>query len=215
MKGDHRPPGVGYGTVARLFHWVTALLVLAMIPVGIAMTSQGFDAVGDQLYIFHKGTGSVLLVLVVLRILWKVTHPEPPLPAGVPRIQRRIAGVTHWALLILLLVMTVSGYVRTVGEGFPIELLDFLGIPPLLSENVDLARRMSVLHAFSAYLLTALIAAHVGAAVHHALIARDGVMRRIWPPVRPAGGGAVAGAGEVDQEGRSQDRGPGGEGATP
>jgi len=206
---DHPPPGGGYGTVARLFHWVTALLVLTMIPVGIGMTSQGFDAVGDQLYIFHKGMGSVLLVLVVLRIVWKLTHPEPPLPAGVPRIQRRIAGATHWALLLLLLVMAVSGYVRTVGEGFPIELLDLLGIPPLLSEDVDLARRMSVVHAFSAYLLTALIAAHVGAAVHHALIARDGAMRRIWPPVRPVGGTGPGGTGVGDREGKAQDRGPG------
>lgn len=178
-------PGRGYGTVARLFHWITALLVLLMIPVGIAMTSQGFESIGDQLFVVHKGTGSVLLVLVVLRILWKATHREPPLHEGVPPVQRRIAGTTHWVLLILLLVMTVSGYVRTVGEGFPIELLNALGIPPLIGENVELARAMSVVHKFSAYLLAALIAAHIGAAVHHAVIARDGVMRRIWPPVRP------------------------------
>lgn len=175
----------GYGTVARLFHWVTALLVAVMIPVGIAMTSQGFESIGNQLYIVHKGTGSVLLVLVVLRILWKLTHREPALHGGVPAIQRRIAGTTHWVLLLLLLVMTVSGYIRTVGEGFPIELLNALGIPPLIGENVELARTMSVVHKFSAYLLAALIAAHIGAAVHHALIARDGVMGRIWPPVRP------------------------------
>lgn len=179
-------PGSGYGTVARLFHWITALLVFLMIPVGIAMTSQGFESIGDQLYVFHKGTGSVLLVLVVLRILWKATHREPPLHGGVPHIQRRIAGTTHWVLLFLLLVMTVSGYVRTVGEGFPIELLDALGIPPLLDENVELARTLSVVHKFTAYLLAALIAAHIGAAVHHAVIARDGMMRRIWPPVRPS-----------------------------
>jgi cytochrome b561 len=193
--GAPQGPGGGYGTVARLFHWITALLVFLMIPVGIAMTSQGFESIGNQLYIFHKGTGSVLLVLVVLRILWKVTHREPPLHGGVPSIQRRIAGTTHWILLILLLVMTVSGYIRTVGEGFPIELLNALGIPPLIEENVELARTMSVVHKFSAYLLAALIAAHIGAAVHHAVIARDGIMGRIWPPVRPGGEGKSSGTG--------------------
>ncbi len=193
--GAPQGPGGGYGTVARLFHWITALLVFLMIPVGIAMTSQGFESIGNQLYIFHKGTGSVLLVLVALRILWKVTHRERPLHGGVPSIQRRIAGTTHWILLILLLVMTVSGYIRTVGEGFPIELLNALGIPPLIEENVELARTMSVVHKFSAYLLAALIAAHIGAAVHHAVIARDGIMGRIWPPVRPRGEETSSGTG--------------------
>lgn len=203
MSHDAPPPARrGYGTVARLFHWVTALLVFLMIPVGIAMTSQGFESIGDQLYIFHKGAGSVLLVLVVLRILWKVTHREPPLPEGVPAIQRRIAGTTHWVLLLLLLVMTVSGYIRTVGEGFPIELLNALGVPPLIGENVELARTMSVVHKFSAYLLAALIAAHIGAAVHHAVIARDGVMGRIWPPVRPRGSGGRGGASPSPGTGR-------------
>jgi cytochrome b561 len=184
------PPGRGYGTVARLFHWITALLVFLMIPVGIAMTSQGFERQGDLLYIVHKGTGSVLLVLVSMRILWKLLHPVTPLPPGVPPLQRRIAGATHWILLLLLLTMTLSGYVRTVGEGFPIELLDALGIPPLVDEDAELARRMSVLHKFTAYTLAAFIAAHVGAATHQAIIVRDGVMGRIWPPVRPRDAGA-------------------------
>jgi cytochrome b561 len=174
-----------YGTVARLFHWVTALLVAVMIPVGIAMTSQGFEEWGDLLYIVHKGTGSVLLVLVTLRVAWKLFHPVRPLPEGVPEVQRRIAGATHWAILLLLLVMTVTGYVRTVGDGFPIELLDALGIPPLIGEHPELARRLSVVHKFTAWALAALVAAHVAAAVQHALVARDGGLRRMWPPVAP------------------------------
>jgi len=191
--------GTGYGTVSRIFHWVTALLVLLMIPVGIAMTSAGFSDVGDQLYIFHKGTGSVLLVLVTLRVLWRLMRPAPPpLPPHVPAVQRRIAGATHALLYLLLVVMTVSGYLRVTLGGFPIELLDRFGIPPLVERNEALADRMSVVHKFSAYTLAALVAAHVGAAVHHALIARDGVMSRIWPPIRPRARAGVS----VDPDGR-------------
>lgn len=181
----------GYGTVARSFHWVTALLVAVMIPAGIAMTSEGFAGVRDSLYILHKGTGSILLVLVVLRFLWKVAlEGERPLPSRVPAAQRRIAAWTHWGLYGLLLGMTFSGYVRTVGAGFPIELLDALGVPPLIDEMPALARVAAVVHKVGAYTITAVIALHIGAAMYHALVERDGVIRRMWPPFPPAAGGS-------------------------
>ena len=176
-----------YGTVARLFHWGMALMVGVQIPVGIAMTSEAFPSVGDTLFILHKGMGTILLALVAARVLWRLTHPAPPLMAHMPLLQRRLAETTHRLLYVVLIVMPVSGYIRTVGDGFPIELLDALGIPPLFSNIPETAHVMLVVHKFSSYVLTALIAGHLAAAAHHALIARDGVMFRIWPPIRRKG----------------------------
>ncbi|TVR67741.1 MAG: cytochrome b [Gemmatimonadales bacterium] len=175
----------GYGTVARLFHWVTVLLVFLMIPAGIAMTSEGFGDIRNELFIFHKGAGAVLLVLVLLRVAWRLIRPAPPMPESVPAAQRRLARWNHVLLYALLVVMTVSGYVRVVAGGFPIELLEAFGIPPLVPENTDLANRMSVLHKFSVYALMAFIGAHIAAASYHAFIARDGIAGRMWPPFRP------------------------------
>ncbi len=193
-----------YGTVSRLFHWGTALLVFLMIPAGIAMTSSGFEGISNQLFVFHKGTGTILLVLVVLRLLWRVTHTPPPPAPGMSDVQARLADWTHTFLYLLLLVMTVSGYVRVVGGGFPIELLDRFGIPPLLPQMDAVAERASVLHKFTAYLFTAVISAHIAAAIHHGLAERArhragpgtdagtdtetrlGILGRMWPPV---GGG--------------------------
>jgi len=169
--------------VTRLFHWVIAAMVFIMIPVGIAMTSAGFEELGDQLFIVHKGMGAVLLVLVILRILWRLVHKPPPPPAGMTPLQRKLAAGTHAFLYVLLLTMTVSGYIRVVGGGFPIELLNRLGIPTFLPEMPEFAERMSVLHKFTVYLLTATIAAHIAAAMHHALFEKDRIMSRIWPPV--------------------------------
>jgi len=187
----------GYGTVARLFHWITAALVAVMIPAGIAMTSEGFESVRDSLYILHKGTGSLLLVIVLVRFLWKIVlEGERPLPSRVPRMQRRMAAWTHWGLYALLLTMTLSGYVRTVGAGFPIELLDALGVPPLMGERPGLAATAAVVHKAGAYTITAVIALHIGAAMYHALIERDGVMGRMWPPWAGAGPSGVQRPGE-------------------
>ena len=181
--GDANPQPNDYGTVARLFHWGMAALVLVQIPVGIAMTSEGFPSIGDALFILHKGMGSILLAIVAARILWRLTHPAPPFMAHMPLLQRQVAAATHRLLYVLLVVMPVSGYLRTVADGFPIELLDVLGIPPLINDAPETARVMLVVHKFSAYILTALITAHLAGTAHQALIVRDGVMSRIWPPV--------------------------------
>lgn len=176
-----------YGTVTRLFHWVTALVLFGQIPTGIAMTSEAIPSLNDALFILHKGMGSVFLVLVFARVVWKLTHPVPALLPQTPILQRRIASLTHGFLYVLLVVLPISGYIRTIGDGYPIELLDAMNIPPLLSGIPEIARQMLVLHKFSAYLLTALIAVHIAAAVQHGLVMGDGVITRIWPPIRRRG----------------------------
>lgn len=174
-----------FGTGARLFHWSIALLVAVQIPVGIAMTSEPLAAWADPLFVLHKGVGSVLLALVIGRIIWRVTHPAPPMPDYMPVTEQRIAHATHVMLYLLLVVMTVSGYVRTVGDDYPIELLDILGIPPLISAMPQLAAVMLVVHQFSVFALVILIAAHVAAVVQRHWIDGHPVMDRMWPPIRP------------------------------
>jgi len=173
----------GYGTVARLFHWTVALMVVVQIPAGIGMTSEPLLSVSGPLYILHKGSGTILLLLVAARLTWRLTHRPPPFPDFMPPLERKIAHATHLAIYTLLLLMTVSGYVRTVGEGYPIELLDALGVPTLLPEMPGAARAMLVVHQFAVIALVGLIAVHVGAVLRHQLIARHPVLRRMWPPV--------------------------------
>lgn len=206
----------GYGTVARLFHWVTVLLVAVMIPVGIAMTSEPLEAYADPLFVLHKGLGVVVLLVVALRLLWRLVRGAPPLPEHMPALERRVAGLTHWAIYGFLLLQAVTGYVRTVGDAFPIELLDALGVPPLLPEMPEVAGVALVIHRYSPYVLTALIAAHVTGTLRHALIERDGVIERMWPPfgrARPPEDGPRTAAERPEGAGAEASRRPVGPGA--
>lgn len=178
---DHR--SAGYGTTARMLHWLVAALVLAMIPVGLLMVQDGLDrGLGDALYLFHKNVGSLLIAIIALRLVWRLTHSPAPLPATMPAWQRRAAGLSHLALYALMVVMPLSGYVRVRAGGFPIEGLDALGLPTLIPRSKPLADAASSLHALAAWALIAVLALHVGAALHHALIRRDGIWGRMWPP---------------------------------
>ncbi len=139
-------------------------------------------ATQNQLFTLHKGLGAVTLAVVLLRVLWRLFNKPPGLPASVTAGQARVAGLVHFGLYALLLVMAASGYVRVVAGGFPIELLNAMGIPPLIGKNEWLAGVAKEVHALTKYGLIALIAVHVGAAVYHARVKRDGVVERMWPP---------------------------------
>lgn len=174
---------MGYGTVARVFHWLTVLLVFVTIPVGWIMTQEIPRATQNQLFVLHKGLGVTILTLVVLRLLWRAFNPAPPLPAALPPLQRHASAIVHGALYAFLLIMAVSGYVRVTMGGFPIELLNALGVPPLLPKNEAVANTAKAIHATAIVGLMALIALHVAAAAFHGLVRRDGVFSRMWPPV--------------------------------
>jgi cytochrome b561 len=179
---------MGYGTVARAFHWITLLLVLIMIPVGLIMTQEIPRPLQDRLFILHKGLGPIVFVVVVLRLLWRWWSPPPPLPDHVAPLQRRTAAVVHVLLYTFLLIMAVSGYVRVTTGGFPIETLESVGIPPLLPKSEGIGDIASTIHRISAFCLMALIAMHVAAAAFHGLFKRDGVFSMMWPPIAPKTG---------------------------
>jgi cytochrome b561 len=176
---------VGYNTVSRLFHWVTALLVIIMIPVGLVMVQEPPQPWQDRLYVLHKALGPLVLLLVLTRLGWRAFHPAPPLPDTVPRLQQFAAGTVHAALYTALIVQGISGYVFVDAGDFPTEALRALGVPPFIPKNEPLSKAAQAVHIACAFVLIALLVMHVGAAAFHGLVKRDGVVSRMWPPVAP------------------------------
>src|SRR5437867_6270702 len=91
----------GYTPVARLLHWTTAVLVLPMIPVGIYMANADAGTMQDTLYNLHRSAGMLVLPLIVIRLMYRLAHPPPPLPADIPAFQQLAAHANHWALYVL------------------------------------------------------------------------------------------------------------------
>lgn len=159
-----------------------ALIVLGMIPVGFLMVQEGLSRpVQDTLFIAHKNFGVLMLLLIVVRIAYRARNAPPPKPAHLPAWQAKVAGATHGLLYALLVIMPLAGYVRVRAGGFPIEALDAMGIPSLVPRSDALAAVAKSVHFFGALAITVLIALHIGAALQHAILKRDGVFSRMWP----------------------------------
>jgi cytochrome b561 len=172
----------GYALPARILHWLLAVVIIAMLPVGNIMLQDGIARpTQDLLFILHKNTGVIILLLMVLRLGYRLARPPAPLPATMPDWQIRLAGATHIALYALVFFMAITGYIRVTMGGFPIEGLGAIGLHPLLPRNEAVAEIAKTLHHYGRFALVAVLALHIGAALWHGLVKRDGVFSRIWP----------------------------------
>ena len=165
--------------LARLVHWLMAVLILAMLFIGVSMVGD-LSPRHPLLVELHKATGLTLLVLVVLRIALRLTLPHPPLPRDIPPVQRLAAGASHLLLYGLMLAMPLLGWAM-LGRRLPAPTAT-AGHRP---HDLQLYAVLRQAHGWAGYLLFATIPVHLGAALMHAWVRRDGVLRSMWPgPVR-------------------------------
>jgi cytochrome b561 len=170
-----------YTATARGLHWLTAALVLVLVILGTWMTvfEPKEEAFKYQLYDWHESIGFTLLLLTLLRLGWRATHPAPPLPADLPGHLKLAAHGTHAALYVLLLVQPVVGFLATNAWGFPFKWWGVLPIPSPIGQNEALAPVLSAIHWWCALLMVALILVHAGAALWHQFVRRDGTLDKM------------------------------------
>ena len=170
---------LGYSAVARTFHWVTAALVLTMLPIGIAMATFDLGAeVEDPLYHIHRSIGALVLVITVARLAYRLFHPAPPLPE-MPAFQHFAALFTHWALYALLIVQPIVGWIATSAYRAPTLFFWLFELPPIWPEDRAFSDAMFVVHRTMGIVIAILICVHIGAALYHHFVLKDRVLSRM------------------------------------
>lgn len=163
-----------FSALQRILHWLMAIMVLAMLFIGVAMVSTVGPAFIGLIDI-HKPLGIAILVLVPVRIAVRWRLGAPPLPRELPPAQAAAAHLSHWGLYALLLVMPLIGWGMLSAGGYPIVLWGPLHLPPILPHDDALYAVLRRSHTLLAYLFFAVILMHFAAALYHALVRRDGV----------------------------------------
>ena len=165
----HRP----FPVFSRILHWTMAVLVLAMLFIGIGMVSS--VSAYHQLVAIHKPLGILVLILVAIRLVNRLINPPPPLPEGMPPWQRFAALGSHVLLYILMFAVPLVGWAMLSAARYPVVLYGALQLPPIMPQNPELFAVLRETHTVLALLLFATFLAHFGAALMHALIFRDDV----------------------------------------
>ena len=185
---SQRQTQTDYHLLSIVLHWVLGLSLVATFVLGVYMHELPFSPTRLKLYNWHKWAGVSILMLSVLRLVWRMTHPPAPLPAAVqknmPGWQMRAYRATHGLFYVLFLVVPLIGWAYSSAAGFPVVLFGVLPLPDLLAADKELAELIKPLHKASALMLAALVLVHVGAAIKHHFVDRDGLMARMVPWLR-------------------------------
>lgn len=177
-----------YSPVARSFHWWSAAIVLILLPLGFLMTYEGpafklSEVVNGRMIATHKLLGFVLLWLVVARLIYRFRKGAPASEPTLEPWEKGVSHATHWTLYALLLAMPISGWIGTSLYGER-DLFGPFRIPAITAVDQPLSDKVFEWHFRGAVLIMLLLAAHIGAAIYHHYLRKDGVLRRMLPNIR-------------------------------
>ncbi|WP_431108825.1 cytochrome b [Variovorax paradoxus] len=183
------PQELRYGPVAMGLHWLLAAMIVASLGVGLYMTGLPLSPARIKLYNWHKWAGVTILLLSALRLLWRLRHTPPPLPApaaaAMPRWQRTGYRASHALMYLLFIAVPLFGWAYSSAMGFPVVWFGLLPLPDFMPVDKELAEAvLKPLHKGSAFTLAAVALLHVAAVLKHQWIDRDGILKRMWPAPR-------------------------------
>lgn len=171
-----------YGPIAQVAHWLTFLLVASEFVLGLVMPDVHLGTTLVPLIAWHLALGGGVLLVLLLRLSWRLLHRPPLPPAECPPWQRRLALVTHFALYAVLIVVPLSGWASASARNWPVRAFGLIPFPVLLPYSSRIASALGNVHVYAIYFaLLPLIALHTAAALYHRFVRRDSIFDRMLP----------------------------------
>ncbi|KJZ20340.1 cytochrome b/b6 domain-containing protein [Loktanella sp. S4079] len=176
-----------YGSVTKVFHWLTALLILTLIPLGLIAQELPFDStLKVPLFSAHKTLGIIVFAVALARILWTITQTAPGDLHPERRAETLVAHVVHWALYTALVFVPLTGWLHHAAtSGFAPIWLPIGQSLPFIPQDEHLAEIFSGLHWIWSKILIVSILLHVAGALKHQIIDKDATLSRMWFGKRP------------------------------
>ncbi len=170
-----------YTPGAIALHWIVAALILANLALGLYAVDLPLSPQKLRYFSYHKWIGVTVFLLAAARLLWRLGHPAPALPASMPPWERAAARAAHALLYILFFSAPLTGWLFSSASGFQTVYLGIVPIPDLLSKDKALADALRLAHKSINFTMAAVIVLHTAAALKHHFIDKDDVLRRMLP----------------------------------
>ncbi len=169
-----------YGTTAKVFHWLIVALLVVQYLIGWLMPDIHRGMTPGVPMTLHISFGILILILIVLRFAWRLSHPVAP-ESSLPPWQRLSSEAVHWLLYLLVLATTLTGWLFASFRGWSVSFFYLFPLPMLASDNAAAGRAIDGWHQAAEWTLLVLVGLHVLAALVHKFIYRDRVMERMLP----------------------------------
>lgn len=166
-----------YGLVSIILHWLIAIIIIALIALGLYMVDLPISLQKLILYGWHKEFGILVLLLACARMMWRVANITPLL--NLPLWEEIAARAVHWAFYVFMFAMPITGWIISSAAGLPVSFFGLFVLPDLVGPNNDVMKLFQEIHEWLGYALIATIVLHVCAALKHHFINKDDILRRI------------------------------------
>ncbi len=171
----------GYSAPAKWLHWIIAICIFFLIPVGISLDKVPEGPLQDRLFNLHRSFGVLVLALAIVRVMVRRLYGPPAHYAGLTRFEQIASTAVHHSLYALILVTPLLGWAMMSTYRAEVPVFGLFNLPPILPQSDLLTKIFSKLHALSGILMALLVIAHAGGALMHFIIKRDGVLERMLP----------------------------------
>lgn len=169
-----------WGLVAASLHWIMAAAIIAMLVLGTVMVNYPMSTTKLKLFAAHKSIGFTLLVLVWIRLLWRLADRRPDWPDGLTDSHRVLARGAHVALYLLMVLVPLSGWLINAASGFPLNWFGLYAVPSPMAPDETLQLLAERIHLVVVITLATIVSLHVAGALYHQFARRNGLIRRMW-----------------------------------
>lgn len=173
-------PTLKYTRIAMLLHWTMVLLVASLFALGWYMVDLPKGPARSYYFALHKSLGLSALLILCLRVAWRLAHRPPLLPDGVPRWQAQLARGVHGAFYVLLVLQPLSGYLSSCFSGYATSWFG-LPLPAWAWRDAPLNELFTELHVLCSITLLVLIGVHLLGFLSHLMVGDRALSRRMWP----------------------------------
>jgi superoxide oxidase len=165
-----------YSTISKIFHWLSAAVLLIQIPLGFYLVDLDFNEKKLTIESIHVLLGLSIFYLTILRLIYKILNPTPPLSNSIFPGQKLIAKLNHIFLYVSIFIITISGALKKLFNG---EILDIFFLSLEIKDNFDLAEIFYDIHILGNYTLIALISIHILAVIIHKFFFKENLLKKI------------------------------------
>ena len=170
-----------FDPTAKWLHWLIGTIVIIMLIFGRTMEALPLTE-REVIIMAHSGLGTLVLLLMLARWGWRLSHEPPAEISTMGTWQSRLAKLMHWSLYVLLVVQPILGILQAMYiADYEILAFGVIDYSALAADDAERARVFHVLHGLNATVLSILVIGHIGAGLYHHFIKKDAVLRRMLP----------------------------------
>jgi cytochrome b561 len=167
--------------VAQCLHWIIAVLVVAMLVLGLIMVDLPLGVQKLELYALHKSVGIVILAFVAARLAWRLSGTRP-VPLGPSRPYEQIlAHGVHASFYVVLVAMPLTGWLMSSSANFSVNVFGLFTLPDLVAPDKRLEEIFHAAHYWLGWVLIGLLVLHIAGALKHHFVLKNDTLRRMIP----------------------------------